>query len=68
MSKETIRQIVFSTIHKYKDEYDAGVKDSPSGDEHCDFVERFAKDIIRIVEDHGETELIRGFNKAKDAS
>lgn len=67
MSKETIRQIVFSTIHKYKDEYDAGIKDSKSGDEHCDFVERFAKDILAIVEEHGESELIRGFNKAKEA-
>lgn len=64
MNKESIRQIVFSTIHKYKNEYDAGIKDSQSGDEHCDFVERFAKDIVQIVEEHGENELIRGFNKA----
>lgn len=64
MNKETIRQIVFSTIHKYKDEYDSGLKDSRSGDMHCDFVERFAKDILKIVEEHGEDELIRGYNKA----
>lgn len=64
MNKTTIRQIVFSTIHKFKDEYDSGIKDSKSGDEHCDFVERFAEDILRIVEEHGEFELIRGFNKA----
>ena len=64
MKKDNIRQVVFSTIHKYKDEYDSGIKDSKSGDEHCDFVERFAEDIIQIAEQHGEDELIRGFNKA----
>lgn len=64
MNKQTVSQVVFSTIHKFKDEYDAGIKDSNSGDQHCDFVERFAKDIISIVEEHGDDELIRGFNKA----
>jgi len=65
MTNQTIKQIVFSTIHKYKDEYDSGVKDSKSGDEHCDFVERFAESITKIVVDHGEDELIRGYTKAK---
>lgn len=46
-------------------EYDGGVKDSKSGDEHCDFVERFANELIEIATDHGELELIRGFNKAE---
>lgn len=55
---------IFETVHKYKNEYDAGIKDSNSGDEHCDFVERFAYELIAIAKDHGELELIRGYNKA----
>lgn len=63
MTNQTIEQIAFSTVYKYKDEYDAGIKDSNSGNEHCDFVERFAKDIAMLIKEHGEDELIRGFNK-----
>lgn len=35
------------------------------GDEHCDFVERFAHELIELTKDYGELELIRGYNKAK---
>jgi hypothetical protein len=61
---DEIRDKVFATVHKYKNEYDEGIKDSNSGDEHCDFVERFAYELIDIVKNHGELELIRGYNKA----
>ena len=62
---KTLRDKVYEIVHKYKNEYDAGIKDSNSGDEHCDFVERFADELIAIATDHGELELIRGFNKSQ---
>lgn len=61
---EELQKKIFSTVHKYKNEYDNGIKDSNSGDEHCDFVERFAYELIAVAKDHGELELIRGYNKA----
>lgn len=64
MNKRIADQI-FAAVHKYKNEYDAGIKDSKSGDEHCDFVERFAHELIELTKDYGELELIRGYNKAK---
>ena len=63
MNNKKIQDKVFAIVHKYKNEYDAGVKDSKSGDEHCDFVERFAQEIIELLIDYGESELIRGYNK-----
>ena len=63
MNNKKIQDKVFAIVHKYKNEYDGGVKDSKSGDEHCDFVERFAHEIIELLIDYGESELIRGYNK-----
>lgn len=61
-----IENEVFSIIHKYKNEYDAGIKDSHSGDTHCDFVERFAREMIDLVNDYAEHELFKGFEKGRN--
>lgn len=63
--KKSLSEKIYETVHKYKNQYDAGIKDSPSGDMHCDFVTEFANELIEIAKDHGELEMIRGYNKAK---